>query len=242
MVKRHCLQSNIKMIKTITIDWSLSNRRELIKPFKTKDVIYAFIQARTGSKRFPNKIYQDINGAPMLWHTVNAAKQCSLLDDVIIISPGELPELPEGIKGFAYKGSETNVLSRYIAALDAFPCDYVVRLTSDCPLLDHFLIDFIIGCSLGYDYGSNVLECTFPDGMDAEVISAKTFRLLDKYAITDYDREHVTTCLRNNQAIQNRFDIVSIITYKNQSSLKLSVDTESDLKYVKEIENRLCPK
>ena len=226
------------MVKTVPVSWSLLDRAPLFRAekFKKRGKVKAFIQARTGSTRLPGKIYKDINGAPMLFHTINMAKRAKLIDEVIVVSPQRLAELPENIPEFVYDGDETDLLSRYVAALDAHPCDYVVRLTSDCPLLDFYLIDFVIAASIGADYGSNVLAATFPDGMDVEVIEANTLREIDRLTTDPRSREHVTTILRNDPEIQVRFNLVSVQAYVDQSCVKLSVDTEEDLHRVREME------
>lgn len=228
------------MVKTKLIDWDPLYKESFVKDFKKSVSVKAFIQARVGSTRLPNKIYEDINGAPMLWHTVSRAKQCQLIDDVIVISPQILPELPDNIKGFAWNGPENDVLGRYAAALKEHHCDYVVRLTSDCPLLDPFLIDYVISQGIGHDYCSNVMVSTFPDGMDAEIMSNDVLNGLDQYVKSEKDREHVTTHIRNDPFVQSGLDIVSIQSVKDYSYIKLSVDTEDDLEYVKKVDKELC--
>lgn len=224
------------MVKTRLINW---NRKPLIKDFKKTKTVKAFIQARQGSKRLPNKIYEDINGAPMLWHVISRAKECKLIDDVIIVAPKILPEIPDGIKGFAWiTGSEDDVLGRYAQALEKHPCDYVVRLTADCPLLDSHLIDYVISQALLFDadYASNVLPATFPDGLDTEVISANTLMAVNCLAMSAFDREHVTTYIRNDPKSQVDMNIVSIQNMEDLSYIKISVDTQEDLDNVRRIE------
>lgn len=223
------------------VDWSLFQRAPLFdsKKFKKRAKVIAFVQARQGSTRLPNKIYRQINGAPMLYHTVNMAKQASLIDDVIVVSPQRLPDVPEGISEFVYTGDESDVLSRYYHASKAYPSDYIVRLTSDCPLLDPDLINFVIAASISADYGSNVLMPTFPDGMDTEVMSFDTLQYLYEHA-TGKDREHVTTLIRNYPEEQVKLNLVSVQAFKDQSYLKLSVDTEEDFKKVCAMERELC--
>lgn len=228
------------MVKTKLIEWDPVIRHSLLKDCKKTVSVNAFIQARVDSTRLPNKIYQDINGASMLWHTVSRAKQCKLIDEVFVISPKELPEIPENVKGFVYDGAENDVLGRYDAALKKFPCDYVVRLTSDCPLLDPYLIDFIIYNGIGYDYCSNVIPSTFPDGMDAEIMSYATLKTLNLKASKPFDREHVTTYIRNSPHIQSQLKIVSVQCESDLSYIKLSVDTEADLNYVRRVDRELC--
>lgn len=223
------------------VEWSLFHRGPLFDPrkFKRREKVLAFIQARQGSTRLPNKIYREINGAPMLYHTINMAKRAALIDDVVVVSPQKLPDVPEGITEFVYDGDEMDVVGRYYHALKANPCDYIVRLTSDCPILDSYLIDYVIAASLGADYGSNVLVPTFPDGMDTEVISANTMAYLYAQAETAYDREHVTTLLRREPLEQIRHNMVSVQACQDHSYLKLSVDTEEDFQRVCEMEKNL---
>lgn len=228
------------MVKTKLLDWDPVYRKPFVKDFKKSVSVKAFIQAREDSTRLPGKIYKDINGAPMLWHVIDKAKQCRLLDDVIIISPKILPELPEDIKDFVWVGPQEDVLSRYWHALQKFPCDYVVRLTSDCPLLDPNLIDCVISESIGHDYGTNVLPCTFPNGLDVEVISTRTLNNLNTLAKSNSDREHVTTYIRDSPAVQAEIDVISIQSMKDYSYIKVSVDTEEDLEYVRKVEKELC--
>lgn len=228
------------MVKTKFIQWDPVHKRSLVQdPIKTVSV-NAFIQARVDSTRLPGKIYKDINGAPMLWHTVNRVKQSKLIDEVVIISPKVLPELPDNVKGFAFDGPEDDVLARYAAAAKEYPCDYIVRITSDCPLLDPYLIDYVISEGIGNDYCSNVLPCTFPDGMDTEIISRACLNSINEFAVAGFDREHVTTYIRNDPFIQSGLKIVSIQSVQDYSYLKLSVDTDDDLNFVRKVEKELC--
>lgn len=178
----------------------------------------------------------------MLFHTISRAKEASLIDDVIVICPEELPDVPTGIDQFIFSGDESDVLGRYHAALKRYPCDYIVRLTSDCPLLDPNLIDLAVHSAMDHDYCSNVLVPTFPDGLDVEVISADTIKMLHRDADKPYDREHVTTMIRNNSYIQRDMDLVSIESEKDYSYIKISVDTAEDLDRVREYEKCLTEK
>lgn len=169
----------------------------------------------------------------MLFHVVNAAKQAKWIDEIVVVSPHKV-DVPDGIKNHVHYGNENDVLGRYYEASKLFPCDYVVRLTADCPLLDPFLIDLVIAWSIGYDYGSNVLAMTFPDGMDVEVMSSGLLEYLHLNTNSMKDREHVTTLIRKDPVEQMRRDLLSIEAYDDQSGLKISVDTEEDLKRVRE--------
>lgn len=229
------------MVKTLLVNWNLNAKKQLFDRanFKKKATVSAFIQAREGSTRFPRKIYSDIGGTSMVLHIIKAAQRARLIDRVVVVSPQTI----DGVKGnadqFVWDGPENDVLGRYAAALEAFPCDYVVRLTSDCPFLDSDLIDFVVAASIGADYGSNVLELTFPDGMDVEVMSAATLRKLNQVVKNQSDREHVTTYIRNNPEAQLEMNLVSVQSLQDQSYIKLSVDYPADLENVREA-HKLC--
>jgi len=160
-----------------------------------------------------------------------------LIDDVFVLSPHDI-DCPEGIKNIIVEGDENDVLSRYCAALAFHECDYVVRLTSDCPLLDPHLIDFVIhtGISGNADYCSNVLKLTFPDGVDCELISAPLLKALHKYEMEPIYREHVTLRIRRDRQYQDALNLISIESNTDYSKLKLSVDTPEDLERVRKWE------
>lgn len=221
-------------VRQIQVSWELGMKKPLLAPGSSRPAgarVLAFIQARTTSTRRPNKIYADLNGSPILYHVVDRARQADI-DGVVVLSPAALPELPDGVPGF-WRGDirEEDVLSRFAACLEATPCDYVVRLTADCPLLDPALIDFLVWTAVDQraDYCSNVYEATFPDGVDVEVLSAKLLRWLDSYSTSAEQREHVTWAARKLPEVAALFDIVSVVNDVDFSQIKVSVDTEADL-------------
>ena len=200
----------------------------------------AFLQARRTSTRLPDKIYKDLNGAPVLYHAINRAKVAGLVDDVIIVSPHELPDVPEGVDCFVWReGSESDVLGRFHAAANLYKPDYVVRLTADCPLLDPHLIDYVVDHAKGFDYCSNVLAPTFPDGVDVEVVPVETLTLLNKVVTNPYHREHVFTMLRGMMPDPKPFKFCSVESAINYSHIKISVDTKEDLEKVRALEPEL---
>src|ERR1035437_337143 len=128
-------------------------------------VINAVIQARAGSTRLPGKVLQDLGGRPVLEWVVRAARAATQIDAVIVATStmaGDdiVADLADSLGSLVVRGSEEDVLSRFIAALDAHPADAVVRLTADCPLLDPTLIDAVAGAWSAapiHDYVSTVL-------------------------------------------------------------------------------------
>lgn len=220
-----------------------------------KDVVSVLIaiQARSNSTRFPQKIYQMIGKKMCLQHVIDQAKSSklyversshkkSIRCEVIVLHPENDTQLITSYKTYCnlLGGDEHDVLSRFIKAYDLYEPDYVVRLTSDCPLILDFIISKHINTAImnDLDYVSNVEEScrTSFDGTDCEIISSKAIEWLRKNAITKEDKEHVTLALRREKpnGISQGF-----ISFKlDSSNLKLSLDTEEDLQRIREYYHR----
>jgi spore coat polysaccharide biosynthesis protein SpsF len=206
------------------------------------------IQARSSSRRFPRKVYELIDGKPMLRHVIDAADKASFYlnrytyQSKIRVSYAVLcPYKDEIIKSFGSRamvieGPEDDVLTRYKIMADRLQADYIVRITSDCPLLPPFLITkhIKIASANQYDYCSNVdpKVRTAIDGYDVEVMSKRALDWADQNASDPTHREHVTSILRTNQ-IPSEFKTGHILGFLNQSHIKLSVDTPDDLEHVR---------
>lgn len=206
------------------------------------------IQARSTSERFPEKVFADICGKPMLQWVVDAAKESAHylsrpnLSRAINVEVYLLVPTGDRIKNSFHhsvailEGPEHDVLTRYKRLLDFTKADYVVRLTGDCPLLPPPVITKAINVAvMNYcDYVSNVdsrLRLSF-DGMDCEVMSAGLLEYMDENATSVEDREHVTTFARSS-LLPNTFKTGHIVGHVDLSGLKLSVDTEEDLEAVR---------
>src|SRR3989344_9493082 len=146
--------------------------------------IVAIIQARMTSTRFPGKVLKAIADKSMLWYVVNRTRAAKKTDEVVVASSTDSSD--DLIENFCkrnrikyFRGDLDNVLKRYYETAKKFNATVVVRITSDCPLIDGRLIDEGINQFLenGYDYLSNLVERTFPRGFDFEII---TFKALEK--------------------------------------------------------------
>jgi spore coat polysaccharide biosynthesis protein SpsF (cytidylyltransferase family) len=207
------------------------------------------IQARSNNTRLPGKCLADINGMPMLDRVLMAAeKSASYInngeDKNIKVSTYLL--VPEGdilieryqhrLKTKLLTGSETDVLSRYMVAVNTVKPDYIVRITSDCPLIPPFLITkhIVNAVNYNYDYVSNVHPEVrmAPDGWDCEVISQALMKWADETATSQSDREHVTTIIRSQPPGWAKR--ACVLSHGEFSTLKISVDTEQDLEYVRD--------
>ncbi len=201
----------------------------MTKPY----TVAAVIQARMGSSRLPGKVLRPLGGRPVLSWVVRAAEASKSVDEVVVATSTS-PEDDEVVKlcaelGVAVvRGPEDDVLSRFLVALDAHPADAVVRLTSDCPLLDPAVIAQTVGAfraaSGHMDYLSTTLVRSLPRGLDVEVASSAALRKVDKHA-QGYDRVHVTSALYNNP---HRYRIAGLTFVPHADDLRITLDTEAD--------------
>ncbi|MBF0551519.1 MAG: aminotransferase class III-fold pyridoxal phosphate-dependent enzyme [Deltaproteobacteria bacterium] len=209
-------------------------------------MIVAIIQARMNSTRFPKKVLADIVGRPMLWHVVNRVSQARLVDKVLVATsdkPSDDPVaeycLKEGIEFF--RGSEDDVLDRFYGAARSVSADTVVRITADCPLIDPVVIDKVIAKfkAGSYDYVSNVLIYTYPDGLDVEVFSFQALERARREADTPSSREHVTGYMTTRPGfrlggVENEADL-------SQKKYRWTVDRPRDLLLIQNIYGALYP-
>ena len=183
----------------------------------------------------------------MLGHIVSRVGRSRLINRVIVAtSTANEDELIAEYcrqKGFAvFRGSETDVLDRYYQTAKTYGADTVVRITGDCPLIDAEVIDRVIAAYMsdGCDYASNILVCTYPDGLDAEVFSFKSLEIAWREARRASDREHVTPFLRSS----GRFRLRNVENEVGHSMrhLRWTVDEPCDLEFVRAVFVRLQSK
>jgi spore coat polysaccharide biosynthesis protein SpsF len=164
-------------------------------------------QARAGSSRLPGKVLKSLAGRPVLAHVLARAGIAKRVDAVCVATTVKaeddlVAEVAQGLGVAVFRGSETDVLGRYVGAAELTAADIVVRITCDCPLIDPAVIDQAVGlrAERDADYVCNGLEFDWPHGLDCEVF---TRAMLDAAAsATDdaYDREHVTPWIRTRGA------------------------------------------
>lgn len=211
------------------------------------------IQARSNSTRFPKKIYEHIGDKRVLDHVIDRANSTAehitkytnklkIKCQVAVLHPEGDDELVRAFRSsgaILIAGSEEDVLSRFVNAQRMTEADYVVRLTSDCPLiLDYVIAKHIhVAAFNHYDYVSNVEEtCRFiADGFDCEVLSKRALEWLDKNALPlskSTDREHVTTAIRREWPEGLSYGLITMKI--DTSKMKMSVDTPEDLERMRE--------
>ncbi|HMQ24518.1 MAG TPA: glycosyltransferase family protein, partial [Acidimicrobiales bacterium] len=192
----------------------------------------AVVQARMGSTRLPGKVLADLGGRPVLQLMLERLTRAHVDRLVVATSnrPGDDPvaDLAEALGVPVVRGSEADVLGRFLLALDRFPADDVVRLTADCPLIDPLVVDAAIGLHrrTGADYTSNTLERTFPDGLDVEVVRTEALRVAAAEAERADEREHVTPFVYHRP---ERFVLASLETGEQLGHERWTLDTADDL-------------
>ena len=204
----------------------------------------AIIQARMGSTRLPGKVLADLAGEPVLTRVINRVNRAESLDEVIVATttmPSDEPivELCQSHEISCFRGSEDDVLDRYYHAALQHSAELVVRITSDCPLIEPCIIDRVVEEYLKGDgalhYVSNTLpHRTYPRGLDTEAISFNTLACAWQEDDNPGWREHVTPFIYRNP---DRFQIQSIVHNIDLSHHHWVVDTLEDLKFIRQIYN-----
>jgi len=163
-------------------------------------MIGAIVQARMGSTRLPGKVMLEAAGKPLLGHLIGRLKHCLSLEQLIIATSTVdkdqvIAEFCESEGVPVFRGSETDVLDRYYQAATHYGIDIIVRVTSDCPLIDPELIDqmvpFFREHMNEFDLVTNRHPLTFPDGTDFDVMSLNAVKYVWEHAKEAYHREHV---------------------------------------------------
>ncbi|MEO7732768.1 MAG: glycosyltransferase family protein [Kofleriaceae bacterium] len=168
-------------------------------------IITVVIQARTGSSRLPGKILLPAAGAPLLQRMVERVS-AARTPTAVVIATTELAaddaicELARRAGVTCVRGPTTDCLARHAIAARATRADVVVKIPSDCPLIDPATIDRVLGAWLaeparGVDYLSNLHPATWPDGFDVEVMTREALEIAVREATRPLDREHTTPFL-----------------------------------------------
>lgn len=197
-----------------------------------------------GSERMPGKVLKNLAGIPSLVHIFNILRECNMVDDfavlTTVLSEDDVIENicnENDVKVF--RGSVHDVLERFRAAAVALKPKRIIRVTGDDPLMDPEIIDRVVDeHSKGeFDYSSNMVERTYPRGMDTEVIEFRALERVWKTTADRDDHEHVTLFIRKNPGM---FKINSVKSKdKDYSDLRLCLDTKEDYDLISEIYDEL---
>lgn len=199
----------------------------------------AIIQARSSSKRFPNKVMQQINGYPLISYVYNRVKKSNKIKKIFVASSvsNSDDKLVKYCKIKDYKvfrGSLNNVIKRFSQILKKKNIKYFVRINGDSPCIDPKVIDKAVNLfkKKKYDIVTNVFPRSYPKGISVEVIKSKLIIDLDRKKINKHYREHITSFFYNNS---HNYNIKNFKNKKNYSRLSLAVDTKNDLLKMKSV-------
>lgn len=210
--------------------------------------IVLITQARIGSSRFPQKVTKVIAGTTLLGLHLERVKKSRLVTNIVVATTkedgvGTILDIAQNSGVEVYQGDLNDLLDRFYQAALPYSPDYVVRVTSDCPLLDANLIDSVIELTVNEaaDYGSNVIVEEFPDGQDIEVFTFKALEQAWIEAKLSSDREHVTPFIRNNSNMKggNIFKAVHFKSPSNFSHIRMTVDEPIDLEAIELLVSKL---
>ena len=204
------------------------------------------IQARMTSTRLPGKILLPVLGKPLLELQIERLRR--VRSDVKIIIATTKNDSDQCIVDFSeknqillYRGSETDVLSRYYEAASKYEVKNIIRITSDCPLIDPEVIDQLIETYRSeddIDYASNTLIRTYPRGMDAEIFAYTALEKAFYFGKSAFQREHVTPYIYQNPDI---FKLKNQANLKDLSEIRLTVDTREDFELIMKVYEYLYP-
>lgn len=205
------------------------------------------VQARMTSTRLPGKVLKQVMGKPLLEYQIERLRRIKFANEIVIATTVNDTDLPiiqvcEKLNVVCYRGSENDVLARYYEAARENGADVVVRITSDCPVIDPLIIDEVIRFYREsypkYDYVSNSLKRTFPRGMDTEVFSFKALEEAFKAATALPDREHVTPYIYRHP---EQYSLGNIENIEDESRHRWTVDTEEDFLLISQIIKAIYP-
>ncbi|WP_288340652.1 glycosyltransferase family protein [uncultured Roseivirga sp.] len=205
-------------------------------------------QARVGSTRLPGKVLKTIQGESMLGIHLKRLKRAKNADAVMVATTTEdgsdqIIKIAESCESLFFQGSLEDVLDRFYQSVSPFSPDWVVRVTSDCPLIDSSLVDHVISEAQqgDFDYCANIITEDFPDGQDVEVFKFSALTKAWKDAKPQSDREHVTPYIRNNSDLKggSLFKAKDVQSEKSYNKIRMTVDEPADFEMIQWLINQL---
>jgi spore coat polysaccharide biosynthesis protein SpsF len=205
--------------------------------------VVTIIQARMGSTRLPGKVLKDLGGEAVLARVVNRVRRTKFAGEVVIATTNNsaddliVAECRQ-INVSVFRGDEDDVLDRYYQCAQWAAADAVVRITSDCPLIDPDITDKTVRSFLDRrpDYASNTLERKYPRGLDTEVMTMEALATAWQDARESYQRAHVTPYIYENP---ERFRLLPVCGFRDYSHYRWTLDTSEDLALIRTLYERM---
>lgn len=226
----------------------IAKRESFLKVYNLTKKIILITQARIGGSRFPGKVLKSIGSLTMLGLQLYRLKKSELLDHIIVATTNEsgsdeIISICKKENVDFYRGSTYDVLDRFYKAAKPFLPSHVVRVTSDCPLIDPKLLDSIVkkAIDMDIDYCSNVLDESYPDGQDIEVFKFSVLKEAWLNSSLKSEREHVTPFIKKNSNFKGGFLFKSFnyTVDAKFSNIRMTVDQKEDLETIKILVNKL---
>ena len=199
----------------------------------------AVLQARMSSNRLPGKVLMEVNGKPMIYWQIQRILLSKEISKLVVATSDHptddvLVKYLESINCEFVRGSLDDVLARFVKVEKIYCPDSIIRLTGDCPLVMPELIDSMLKkfYEVNVQYLSNIIELTYPDGLDIEIIKAGTLNKLSAMNPLSNEREHVTLGIINRL---DQFSSFNVANLSDLSSYRWTVDTEEDLAFVRTV-------
>jgi spore coat polysaccharide biosynthesis protein SpsF len=210
--------------------------------------INAIVATRMTSSRLPGKVLMDLGGQPALVRLIERLRKSKYITNIVIATTTNQEDdivvqtaIEQGV--IYYRGSEHDVLKRTVEAAEATDTEYIVQITSDCPLIDHETIDAVIERMLAHpylDYVGNHLVRTYPLGFNTEIFRTKLLRYIEQTTDDPADREHVSLYIYEHPE-QYRLSNVEAPFMIRHPELRLTLDTKEDYAFIKAVFEGIYP-
>ncbi len=213
--------------------------------------IVTVIQARMGSSRLPGKVMKSLLDKPLLLRMLDRVAMAKYAGTIVVATTMNSNDDPlaklceaEGLEIF--RGDENDLLDRHYQLAKKYEADAIVKIPSDCPLIDPAIIDEVIGNYIAnaenYDFVSNLHPPTHPDGNDVEVMSMSALTKAWQEAEKDYEREHTTPYFWENPNLFRQKNLTWSTGLDYSLSHRFVLDYAEDFEFITKVFERLYPK
>ncbi|MFZ5946595.1 MAG: cytidylyltransferase domain-containing protein [Stygiobacter sp.] len=211
--------------------------------------IITVVQARFSSTRLPGKVLLPILEKPILIRMIERVRKAKFVGQLVIATSinsedDQIEKLCNEYNLECYRGSLTDLLDRHYQVGLKYNADAVVKIPSDCPLIDPSIIDKVIKnfTENNFDYVSNLHPATYPDGNDVEIFSFNALEKAWKEATKNFEREHTTPYFWENQNLFKLGNVKWETGLDLSTSLRFTLDYFEDYQFIKNIYEELYPK
>ncbi|MCW5698801.1 MAG: glycosyltransferase family protein [Rhodospirillales bacterium] len=205
--------------------------------------VAVIVQARMGSSRLPGKVLEQVGDTTVLSEVLQRCKAVPAIDVVCCaVADGRENDQVEALATrndcIVFRGSETDVLGRYLGAARHVGADVVLRVTSDCPLIDPHVCGAVLALvgNENYDYATNNMPPSWPHGLDCEAFTTSWLETAGMKANDPEEREHVTPFIRRHPSVRRANLLCPKEGLKDR---RWTLDTPEDLRHLRNIFTQL---